>query len=44
MFYLPTRVVFGPRSAKETGREFKPLGAAKALVVTDKGVKKAGLV
>jgi alcohol dehydrogenase len=43
-FYLPTRVIHGPHSTEETGREFKALGAKKALVVTDKGVKGAGLV
>ena len=43
-FHLPTKVVHGVKSTKETGREFKALGATKALVVTDKGVKNAGLV
>jgi alcohol dehydrogenase class IV len=43
-FHLPTRIVHGPNSVKETGGEFKNLGAKKALVVTDKGVKTAGLL
>ena len=43
-FYLPTKIVHGVNSIQETGREFKNLGATKALVVTDKGVKGAGLV
>jgi alcohol dehydrogenase len=43
-FYLPTKVVHGPNSILETGTEFKGLGATKALVVTDKGVKGAGLL
>jgi alcohol dehydrogenase len=43
-FYLPTKLVHGVNSVQETGKEFKNLGAAKALVVTDKGVKSAGLV
>jgi alcohol dehydrogenase len=43
-FYLPTKLVHGANSTGETGREFKALGATKALVVTDKGVKGAGLV
>ncbi|OGP67470.1 MAG: hypothetical protein A2169_12255 [Deltaproteobacteria bacterium RBG_13_47_9] len=43
-FYLPTKVVHGINSVEETGKEFKALGATKALVVTDKGVKNAGLV
>jgi len=43
-FYLPTKVLHGCNSTEETGKEFKALGATKALVVTDKGVKAAGLV
>jgi alcohol dehydrogenase len=43
-FHLPTRIVHGPNSVQEAGKEFKGLGAAKALVVTDKGVKGAGLL
>ena len=43
-FYLPTKLVHGVNSVRETGKEFKNLGATKALVVTDKGVKNAGLV
>lgn len=43
-FYLPTRIVHGPNSVRETGKELRNLGAKKALVVTDKGVKSAGLV
>jgi alcohol dehydrogenase class IV len=40
----PTRVVFGAGAARETGNEAKRLGAAKALIVTDKGVVASGLV
>ena len=43
-FYLPTKLVHGVNSVQETGKEFRNLGATKALVVTDKGVKSAGLV
>ncbi len=43
-FYLPTKLVHGVNSVQETGKEFKNLGATKALVVTDKGVKSSGLV
>lgn len=43
-FYLPTRIVHGPGSIKQTGMMFKSLGATKALIVTDQGVKRAGLV
>jgi alcohol dehydrogenase class IV len=41
---FPTRVVFGPGAARETGSEAKRLGVKKALVVTDKGVVATGLV
>jgi len=44
VFYLGTRIVHGANSATETGTEFKALGATKALVVTDKGIRNAGLV
>jgi len=43
-FYLPTKIVHGVNSLQKTGEEFKNLGATKALIVTDKGVKGAGLV
>ncbi len=43
-FYLPTRIIHGAGSVQVTGREFKNLGATKALVVTDAGVNKAGLL
>lgn len=43
-FYAPTKIIHGPNSIYETGREFQNLGASKALVVTDRGVKSAGLV
>jgi alcohol dehydrogenase len=43
-FYLPTKLIHGPNSTEETGRELKALGVTKVLVVTDTGVKKAGLV
>ncbi|HMJ52058.1 MAG TPA: iron-containing alcohol dehydrogenase [Polyangiaceae bacterium] len=41
---FPTRVLFGIGAAAETGNEVKRLGAARALIVTDKGVVGAGLV
>jgi alcohol dehydrogenase len=43
-FYLPTRIVHGPNSTAETGGQLKALGVTKALVVTDKGVRNAGLL
>src|SRR5262245_32861285 len=41
---FPTRVVFGAGAARETGNEAKRVGAAKAPIVTDKGVVATGLV
>src|SRR5258708_1508273 len=41
---FPTRVVFGPGAASETGKEAKRFGVSKALLVTDKGVVAAGLL
>lgn len=43
-FFLPTKIVHGPNSIQETGKEFKNLGATKALIVTDKGVNGVGLL
>lgn len=40
---FPTRVIFGEGAASEAGKEAKRLGAKKALIVTDKGVVRAGL-
>ena len=42
-FYMPTRIIHGFGSVAETGREAAALGMKKALLVTDKGVKGAGL-
>jgi alcohol dehydrogenase class IV len=41
---FPTRILFGVGSVAETGREAARLGCKRALIVTDKGVVKAGLV
>jgi alcohol dehydrogenase class IV len=43
-FYLGTKVIHGLHSVQQTGVEFKGLKGTKALVVTDKGVRSAGLV
>lgn len=40
---FPTRIVFGAGAVRATGDEAKRLGATRALIVTDKGVVKAGL-
>ncbi len=42
-FYMPTRIIHGFGSAQETGREAAALNMKKVLLVTDKGVKGAGL-
>jgi alcohol dehydrogenase class IV len=44
VFHAPTRVVFGGGSVEATGRELAALGGSSALVVTDPGVVKAGLL
>lgn len=41
---FPTRIVFGAGAAGQTGAEAVRLGSKRALVVTDKGVVKAGLL
>ncbi|MGE0784465.1 MAG: iron-containing alcohol dehydrogenase [Sandaracinaceae bacterium] len=40
---FPTRVVFGASTVSTIGEEAKRLGAKRALVVTDQGVRDAGL-
>jgi alcohol dehydrogenase class IV len=44
VFTTPGKIIFGNGAASEAGKEAKKLGAKKALVVTDQGVIKAGLV
>jgi alcohol dehydrogenase class IV len=43
-FASPTRIVFGPGCVTNTGREVVDAGGTKVLLVTDEGVRKAGLV
>ena len=43
-FYLGTKVIHGLHSVQQTGVEFTGLKGTKALIVTDKGVRNAGLV
>jgi aldehyde dehydrogenase (NAD+) len=40
----PTKIVFGEKTASDTGIEVAELGCSKAFVVTDPGVVAAGLV
>ena len=41
---FPTRIVFGNGAVQQAGAEAKRLGVSRALIVTDKGVVKAGLL
>src|ERR1051325_8087717 len=41
---FPTRVVYGPGEASRTGEESKAVGITRALVLTDSGVARAGLL
>jgi len=43
-FFSPSKIALGVDAAKSVGMEAKALGAEKALIVTDPGVVKAGLV
>lgn len=43
-FYGPTKIVFGVNAAKDAGIEMGSLGGTRAVVVTDPGIIKAGLV
>ena len=43
-FFSPNKIILGVGVAKQAGREAKFLGGEKALIVTDPGVVKAGLL
>ncbi len=43
-FHIPTKVVHGFGAMAQVGKEAKALGIKKALLVTDAGVKGAGLI
>ena len=43
-FLSPGKIILGNGAASQAGEEVKKLGAGRALIVTDKGVLKAGLV
>jgi alcohol dehydrogenase class IV len=43
-FYSPTKIVHGPCSVQEAARECRMLGITKAGIVTDIGVRNAGLI
>lgn len=42
-FELATKVVFGPGTIEEAGREAKKLGMTKAMIIADQGIIHAGL-
>lgn len=44
IFFMPTKVVHGAGSLSLLGQEAKVLGAKKIFLVTDYGIKKAGLL
>jgi alcohol dehydrogenase class IV len=44
VYFGPTKIVFGVGAARDVGMEMAGLGCGRALVVTDPGVMKAGLV
>lgn len=41
---FPTRIVFGEHAADELGSEAAKLGGKRALIVTDRGVREAGVL
>jgi len=43
-YFMPTRVESGNRISEKTGEMIKELGAARVLIVTDKGVRAAKLL
>jgi len=44
VFQAPTRIIFGKDAVQATGREIANLGGTNALVISDSGVVKAGLL
>jgi len=42
-FYGPRRIVFGPGCVEVVGKEIKRLGGSRVLLVTDPGVRAAGI-
>ncbi|GAB6173967.1 iron-containing alcohol dehydrogenase [Paradesulfitobacterium aromaticivorans] len=44
MFTLPTKIIWGYHTAAQTGEEAKKAGLTRVLVVTDSGIRKAGVL
>ncbi|GFP27899.1 alcohol dehydrogenase [Candidatus Hakubella thermalkaliphila] len=43
-FYAPRRIILGPACVKVVGKEIRRLGGKRVLLVTDAGVRAAGLI
>jgi len=43
-FYQPTKIICGPKSISNLDNELRLLGARRAVIVTDKGVRAAGVL
>jgi acyl-CoA reductase-like NAD-dependent aldehyde dehydrogenase/alcohol dehydrogenase class IV len=43
-FYQPTKLVVGPKSIANLNNELRMLGAKRAVIITDPGVRAAGIV
>lgn len=43
-YEMPTRIVYGVGSVEKTGEEVRGLGVQKILIITDQGVKNAGVL
>lgn len=43
VFRIPTRVVFGRGVARRVAEPLREVGASRVLIVTDPGVRRAGL-
>jgi alcohol dehydrogenase class IV len=41
---MPARLIFGPGSSAQVGKEMKRLGGTRALIATDPGVRTAGVL
>ena len=41
---VPTKLIFGPGCSRQTGQELKGLGGTRALLTTDQGVRRAGVL
>ena len=43
-FTLPTNIIYGPGCLKELSKEMKAFGGKRPIIVTDKGVRSAGIL